>query len=330
MDFEKIIGNDSLKSLIGSHIRNKTLSHAYIIEGPRYSGKKTLAKEICKALCCEAPGETLPCGVCRSCKRIEDGYNTDIYTLNSGDKASIQVQDVREMTSTLGFYPDDGDVKIYVIEEADKLTTQAQNALLLSLEEPPAYVVFLLLSENSQNLLETVRSRAQIFRTQTFSTDFTARWLTDNPAAKRASQEAVYSAATVSRGALGAALLALSDKTSTASAISKDAGKLVELLCKNQKSETIAFASGMKYSRREYEDFFDYALFAVRDLISVKCGGCDTAYYPDEDTAAEIARLSKLSKLSNIYSALVSAKDDITKNNAHIYAVMMTLAASAM
>lgn len=330
MDFEKIIGNDSLKSLIGSHIRNKTLSHAYIIEGPRYSGKKTLAKEICKALCCENKKDTLPCGICRSCKRIEEGYNTDIYTLNSGDKASIQVQDVRELTSTLGYYPDDGDVKIYIIEEADKLTTPAQNALLLSLEEPPEYVVFLLLSENSLNLLETVRSRAQIFRTQTFSADFTVKWLRENAAAKKASDEAVHIAATVSRGALGAALLALTDKSSAAASISKDAGKLVELLCKNQKSDTIAFASGIKYSRREFEDFFDYALFAVRDLLTVKCNGYDTSYYPDADTAAETARHVKLSKLYNIYSALVSAKDDITKNNAHIYAVMMTLAASAM
>jgi len=137
MDFENIIGNDSLKTLIASHIRNKTLSHAYIIEGPKNSGKKLLAKEISKALCCEAAGISLPCGQCRSCKRIDAGYNTDIFTLSRGEKATIAVDDVRGMTDTLGYYPDDGETKVYIIDEADRMTTQAQNALLLSLEEPP-------------------------------------------------------------------------------------------------------------------------------------------------------------------------------------------------
>ncbi len=328
-DFKNIVGNDNLKALIANHIRNKTLSHAYIIEGPKGSGKRTMAMEICKALCCENRDGALPCDICRSCKRIADGYNTDVFRLTRGEKASISVQDVREMTDTLGYYPDDGEVKIYIIEEAEKMTAQAQNALLLSLEEPPSYVVFLLLTDDATSLLETVRSRAQILKTETFSTAFTAEWLKNHPDFKNATFEDISSAATVSRGSLGLALSTITEKNSKAAAITADALKLVELLvCKNR-SETIVFASGIKYSRVEFEDFFDYCIFAVRDLLSAKFQSDTTTCYADINTARELASKVKLTKLTKIYDALLSAKDDITKHNAQVYAVMTTLAASA-
>ncbi|MBE6586862.1 MAG: hypothetical protein E7647_00440 [Ruminococcaceae bacterium] len=330
MDFDRIIGNDGMKSLIASHIRSKTLSHAYIIEGPKGSGKRTVAKEICKALSCEDPSHSLPCGNCRSCKRIEDGYDTDIFTLTKGDKASISVDDVRRMTDTLGYYPDDGDNKVYIIEEAEKMTPQAQNALLLSLEEPPSYVVFLLLTDDSTSLLETVRSRAQSLKTEVFSTEFCAKWLRSHPLAKNASDEEIADACAVGRGSLGKALSTLSEKNSHSTSISKDAARLIELLCTGSPSDAIIFASGIKYSRGEFEEFFEYALFAVRDLISAKCNSDTTTYYADSETARNLASRTKLTKLAKIYEALTAAKDDITKHNAQIYAVMTTLAASAV
>lgn len=328
MDLSNIVGNDSLKKLISSHIRNHTLSHAYIIEGPQGSGKRTIAREICKALCCTSPDPSLPCGECRSCRRIDEGYNTDIYTLNRGDKATIQVEQIREMTATLGYYPDDGDCKIYVIEEAEKMTTQAQNALLLSLEEPPSYVVFLLLTSDAAALLETVRSRAQVLKTQLFPAPFVIQWLKETKAGKRADEEALANAASVSRGALGAALSALNSKGSKSSAIAADAKRLVELLCADSKAEAVVFASAMKYTRLEFESFFDYAIFAVRDLMAAKVNSDTTTFYPDSEAAKAISSRTRIAKLMRIYNALLCAKDDITVGNAHIYAVMTTLAAS--
>ncbi len=330
MDFKKIIGNESTLSLIAAHIKSKTLSHAYIIEGPKGSGKRTIAKEIAKALSCESPTPSLPCGNCRSCRRVEEGLNTDIYTLTKGDKASIQVDPVREMTDTLGYYPDDGDYKVYIIEEAEKMTTQAQNALLLSLEEPPSYVVFLLLTEDSMSLLETVRSRALKLKTEVFSTEFCAEWLRSHPLCKRATEEQIADACAVGRGSLGKALSTISEKNSHSASISKNAARLVELLCTGTPSDAIIFASTMKYSRSEFEEFFEYALFAVRDLIASKCQSQTTTYYSSSEVAANLASRIKMAKLSAMYDALVLAKDDITKNNAQIYAVMTTLAASVV
>lgn len=329
MDFKSIVGNESLKALIGSHIRSKTFSHAYIIEGKRGSGKRTLAREICKALMCQNPSPHLPCGSCRSCKRIEEGYNTDIFFLNRGEKASISVNDVRAMTDTLGYYPDDGDVKVYVIEEADKLTPQAQNALLLSLEEPPSYVVFLLLCEEAKNLLETVRSRAQILKTELFSISFVAEWLKDRPEAQKATDEEITSCAACSQGALGLALSSLSKKGQKISSISDDATKLVDLLCSDSKADAIIYAGSIKYSRAEFEQFFDYAIFAVRDLIGAKCNCKSTTFFADSEAVAKKASRLKMTRLVKIYEELCRAKDDITVNNSQIYAVMTTLAASA-
>ena len=329
MDFQNIVGNEKLRALLSSHIRNKTLSHSYIIEGPEGSGKRTLAKEICKALCCEDRGGSIPCGGCRSCRRIEEGYNTDIYTLNRGEKASISVDDVRMMTDTLGYYPDDGDVKIYVIEEAEKMTVQAQNALLLSLEEPPKYVVFLLLTTDSTALLETVRSRAQCLKTQLFPTTLVYQWLSERPECKKAEKDELLTCATASRGSLGAALLSYSRKSSRSKSIADDAMRLIELLCTQSRTDAIIFASGLKYSRVEFEQFFDFAIFAVRDLLSSKYKDIPTTCYADPEAAGALGARLKVSRLVKIYDALVGAKEDITKNNAHIYAVMTTLAAGA-
>lgn len=329
--FDRIIGNGSMKALLSSHIKNKTLSHAYIIEGPKGSGKKTIAKELCKALCCSEKDTSLfPCNHCRNCNRIEEGLNTDIMTVNRGDKASIQVEEVRALCQTMGYYPDDGDFKVYIIEEADKMTVAAQNALLLSLEEPPSYVVFLLLTEDSSFLLETVRSRAQTLKTELFSTSKVAEWLRDHPQCKKFDETDIITAASVSRGSLGTALSVLCDKGSKSAELSQNARKLVELLCTDKRSEAIIFASGIKYSRVEFEEFFDHAIFALRDLLATKFNTNDTLYYADVESAADLASKQKLSKLTKIYDALVCAKDDIIKNNAQIYAVMTTLAAQSV
>lgn len=329
MDFKNIFKNESVTSLMATHIRNRSLSHAYIIEGPEGSGKRTIVKEICKALYCQNKEEYLPCNNCKDCRRVEDGYNTDIYHLALTDKSSISVNDVREMTDTLGYYPDDGDVKVYIIEDCERMTPQAQNALLLSLEEPPSYVVFFLLTTDSSALLETVRSRAQTLKTQVFSIEETADWLKDQKVARSATDDDINTAAAISRGSLGKALAALSKKDSKKASIAKDATTLVELLCSGTRSDAIVFASGLKYSRAEFEQFFDYAIFALRDILASKYKDSNTTFYADREVARKLSSRLQITKISSIYDALMSAKEDITKNNGHIYTVMMTLAASA-
>ncbi len=166
-----IIGNDDLYEYFVSCARSNSLSHAYVLLGAKGTGKHTLARLISAALNCEKrldTNEDLPCQECSSCRKILADNSADlIYVSREKDKAYLGVEPIRYVKSDVALYPNDGDFKVYVIEEAHLMTVQAQNALLLTLEEPPPYVVFILLCEHTETLLETIKSRAPILRMRT-------------------------------------------------------------------------------------------------------------------------------------------------------------------
>lgn len=164
-----IVGNDGLKSRLSNDILAGTLPHACIIEGPRGTGKHTVARMCAAALACSQKNDSekpIPCLECPECKKVLEGKSPDLIFVGTEDKATIGVEAVRFLREDVRIVPNDLDYKIYVIEDAEKMTVQAQNALLLTLEEPPEYVRFFLLCENARLLLETIRSRAPIHRTE--------------------------------------------------------------------------------------------------------------------------------------------------------------------
>jgi DNA polymerase-3 subunit delta' len=168
-----IVGNDDLKSRLSNDILAGTLPHACIIEGPRGTGKHTVARMCAAALACSQKHDSskpIPCLECPECKKVLEGKSPDLIFVGTEDKATIGVETVRFLREDVRVVPNDLDYKIYVIEDADKMTVQAQNALLLTLEEPPEYVRFFLLCENARLLLETIRSRAPIHRTEPLDT----------------------------------------------------------------------------------------------------------------------------------------------------------------
>ena len=161
-----IIANIELRRRLYDDIRHGTLAHAYIIEGKSGSGRHTLAKHIIAALACERNEEKLPCGECLSCRHIFEDKCPDVMTRGKEDKASVGIHAIRTLKNTISAVPNDLDFKAYIIEDADTLTMQAQNAFLLTLEQPPTEVFFFILCENARSLLETIRSRAAILRTE--------------------------------------------------------------------------------------------------------------------------------------------------------------------
>ena len=167
--FTDIVGNRALRKKLFDDVMQKKLSHAYIIEGEAGSGKHTFALHLAAALSCEKksdPNAPLPCTDCPSCRKILSGNSPDVIYINKEDKATLGVNVIRDLKSDVYVAPNDLDVKLYVIEEAHLMTVEAQNAFLLTLEEPPAYVLFLLLCETTAPLLETVKSRAPTWRTE--------------------------------------------------------------------------------------------------------------------------------------------------------------------
>lgn len=169
--FSNIIANDDLCSYFANSIRNNSTSHAFILLGAKGTGKHTLARQIAAALSCECKEDharAIPCLECNSCKKIMDGNSPDvIYISREEDKATLGIDPIRFIRDDVSYYPNDGEYKVYIIEDAHTMTTQAQNAFLLTLEEPPSYVVFILLCENTENILDTIKSRAPILRMKT-------------------------------------------------------------------------------------------------------------------------------------------------------------------
>lgn len=164
--FPSIIGNDRLKHRLALEIAEGRFPHAYILAGKDGSGKMTLAMQIAAALACKEP-HTRPCGVCDSCKKILGGFSPDVLVIRKeDDKKAISVDLIREIKDGLYIAPNELEKRVYIIEHAETMNLNAQNAFLKMLEEPPYYAVFLLLCSNTDDLLDTVKSRAPILYTE--------------------------------------------------------------------------------------------------------------------------------------------------------------------
>ncbi len=163
---EDFYGNERQKSYFSSLIEEKKCSHAYILEAPAGSGKKTFAKLLAAALAFSSEEVSERDAKCR---RILEGTSPDVMMLTREEgKKTIGVEATRDFCSSVYLTPSELDFKMYIFDEADKITPQAQNALLKIIEEPPQGVYMLLLCENSLSLLSTVRSRAQKIVLDTF------------------------------------------------------------------------------------------------------------------------------------------------------------------
>ena len=158
-NFKNVIGQEQIVSHLQNAISSSKVAHAYIIHGERSSGKEFISKIFAKALQCEGDGEK-PCGECRSCKQADNGNHPDIILVQHEKPNTIGVEDIRQkINSDIAIKPYSGSHKVYIVNECEKMTVQAQNALLKTLEEPPAYAVILLLTTSLDALLPTILSR---------------------------------------------------------------------------------------------------------------------------------------------------------------------------
>lgn len=158
-EVEKVLGHEEVIKHLKNAAAMDKVSHSYIFAGEKGSGKKLLAKLFAMTLQCEAHGDE-PCLQCSSCKKAMNRNHPDIIYINHEKTNSIGIEDIREkLISDVSIKPYTGPYKIYIVDEAEKMTMQAQNALLKTIEEPPAYAVILLLVNNGSTLLPTIASR---------------------------------------------------------------------------------------------------------------------------------------------------------------------------
>lgn len=161
MPLTSLAGNRALKAQLIPRLSGGNLGHALILSGPAGSGKHVLAAILSRAMVCDREG-TKPCGSCPACRKALAGIHPDIITVRHlPDKKAINVDQVRQMRADAHIRPNEAPRKVYILEEADLMQEEGQNAMLKLLEEGPAYAAFLLIAENPGGLLTTVRSRCE-------------------------------------------------------------------------------------------------------------------------------------------------------------------------
>lgn len=175
MGFETLLGNDQLKKNLAESLAKGRISHFYLISGPRGSGKHTLAKLLAAAILCR--GTRKPCGVCDPCRKVFSGNHPDFITVDDPEKKTVTVDLIRQARADIYVQPNESDYKIYLFPRAQDMGLPGQNALLKVLEEPPKYGVFILLTDNPDKLLPTVRSRCTELKMLPLSEDILRRQL---------------------------------------------------------------------------------------------------------------------------------------------------------
>jgi DNA polymerase-3 subunit delta' len=308
----KVIGQDKILSLLDYSLKANAIAHAYLIVGPRHVGKGTLACNLAQALNCDGP--ELPCGQCRSCQRILAGKHADVTPIGLDSKTEISIDDIRGLQRLANLPPYEGKYKVFIIDDAEYLSTEAANSLLKILEEPPQRVVWLLLATEEERLLPTIVSRCQRLELKPVPSEQVQETLVNsyNVEANRAKL-----LVQLCHGRLGWALSALANDD-TLEQRSQRIDRLGSLLTAGL-GQRFAYAqelaSQFSQNRRAGTEVIELWLDWWRDLMLIK-GGCKEAIINvDYEVALEeqAGRLS-LSEIKGCLSNLGLLQEGIFKN----------------
>ena len=202
LSFHDIIGHEQIKEHFQKAIANNKVSHAYILTGEAGMGRKSLANAFALTLLCEK-GKSEPCMECHACKQVLSGNHPDLIYVDHEKPGSIGVDDIRkQINDTIMVRPYSSYYKIYIVDEAEKMTQQAQNALLKTIEEPPSYAVIILLTTNQDAFLPTILSRCVQLKLKPLKDFVVKSYLTEHMQIPEADAD-IYAA--FARGNLGKA-----------------------------------------------------------------------------------------------------------------------------
>lgn len=323
----RVVGNNALRARLGEELARGAVSHAYIIEGPAGAGKHTLAREIATALSCEhrtKEGLPLPCNTCLTCRKIAAGNCPDVITVSrEEDKVTMGVDVIRALREDVPLYPNDLDVKIYTIEDAHTMTQQAQNALLLTLEEPPPFVMFLLLTERAELLLETIRSRAPILRMQPLSDAQMSDYLKspDRPdvarEARALSGEDFTALLRMANGRIGRALTLLeAEKRAPVLARRKGAAQLCRALAEGKgQDELLAILLSFGDKREDLLARLAVITEALRDLLLLtRTDLAPLVFFTDRDEAIDLSARFSAARLLHLITATEQTMEQLSAN----------------
>ena len=309
--FKDVVGHKDILKYISSAVENNRVSHAYILNGERGSGKKMLANLFAMTLLCET-GDNEPCGKCHSCKQAESGNHPDIIRVTHEKPNSISVDDIRtQVNNTVDIKPYQGPYKVYIIPQADMMTPQAQNAILKTIEEPPSYAVFLLLTENAETLLPTINSRCVMLKLRNITDTLIKKYLMENLEIPDYKADMCTAFA---QGNMGRAImLANSDHFNE---IREEAVQLLKHISEMELNEIVAAVKNISVYKLEITDYLDIIMIWYRDVLLYKATKeIDKVVFKDQlQSIKEQARKSSYEGIELILESLEKAKARLKAN----------------
>lgn len=309
--FKDVVGHKDILKYISSAVENNRVSHAYILNGERGSGKKMLANLFAMTLLCET-GDNEPCGKCHSCKQAESGNHPDIIRVTHEKPNSISVDDIRtQVNNTVDIKPYQGPYKVYIIPQADMMTPQAQNAILKTIEEPPSYAVFLLLTENAEKLLPTINSRCVMLKLRNIKDTLIKKYLMENLEIPDYKADMCTAFA---QGNMGRAImLANSDHFNE---IREEAVQLLKHISEMELNEIVAAVKNISVYKLEITDYLDIIMIWYRDVLLYKATKeIDKVVFKDQlQSIKEQARKSSYEGIELILESLEKAKARLKAN----------------
>lgn len=263
-NFGQIIGHDDIIEHLQCGIKEDKVSHAYILAGEKGAGKKTIAGIFATTLQCQEKGVN-PCGKCKSCIQASSGNHPDIKWVTH-EKASIGVEDVRnQINADVGIKPYSSPYKIYIVPDGEKMTEQAQNALLKTIEEPPQYAVILLLTENVNTFLPTILSRCVTLQLKPIAPKLIKKYLMETHGIPDYQAEL---SASFSQGNVGKAIRYASSEEF--SQMKKDTIHMLKHVEDMKNYEILQFIKSMAEKKEAVYDYLDLILLWYRDVLMFK------------------------------------------------------------
>lgn len=311
-NFKDIIGQEQVKKHLQEGIKQGNLSHAYIINGETGSGRRLLASALTKTLLCENRTEQGDaCGKCKSCLQADSNNHPDIRFITH-EKASIGIDDIRDqLINDITIKPYSSSHKVYIIPDANKMTEQAQNALLKTIEEPPEYAVILLLTENAQNLLPTIISRCITLNTEPLDQEAITQYLIQN---LQMEPERAKIAAGFCQGNVGKAIHFASSEDFQE--MKQDTLQLLKKIDDMDISDIMSMIKELSLRKGKINEYLDLMLLWYRDVLMFKVTkDANILLYRDEYKAiSRQASIRNYEDIEKIIKAIDKAKVRLNAN----------------
>ncbi|MDO4321671.1 MAG: DNA polymerase III subunit delta' [Lachnospiraceae bacterium] len=309
--FREIIGHKQEIAHLERAIETGKVSHAYIFSGDKGTGKRRLADAFAETLQCEGTG-VRPCGECHSCRQAESGNHPDIIYIKHEKPTSIGVEDIRDqLTGDIQIRPYNGKYKIYMIPDAEKMTVQAQNAILKTIEEPPEYAVIILMTTNEQMFLDTIRSRCVVLNLKPVPDDQVKAYLMEQIQVPDYQADICVAFA---QGNIGKAVRLASSEDF--SAIKSSAMQLIRNAGKMEISDLIDYVREVQEYKISIQDYLDILALWYRDMVYFKATrDIDGIVFQDEiRTIRDTVKVCSYEGVEEVMKAIESAKTRLSAN----------------